>query len=371
MKRVVWLPLLLLACESGAATPQNQKPQKPGSAAVTADADPGTLDGAQLYTTFCTQCHGADAKGYKADHAPSLVNPTFLESASDTYLRTSIERGRPGTSMAAYAKVVGGPLDSQAVERLTAWLRAQGSAPRALAPVAMGDAAKGQPLYLQHCHKCHGDQATRGEYLLLANPRFLEVASDEFIQHAILYGRPTTPMESFQKKLRVEDIADVVAYVRSLAKPVEIGHLPAPTGKEPLFVNPDGKPPSWKLKEGRYVAADDVKAALDAKKKLVIIDARPESEWMTVHITGAVSIPHYQLKRLDEIPKDAWIVAYCACPHHLSGIVVDELQKRGYTHATVLDEGILEWQRRGYTIVAAPGAEKPPKEPELPKGTIR
>ena len=35
-------------------------------------------------------------------HAPSLVNPTFLESATDEFLRRSIIFGRPGTSMAAY-----------------------------------------------------------------------------------------------------------------------------------------------------------------------------------------------------------------------------------------------------------------------------
>src|SRR5260221_308733 len=116
-----------------------------------------------------------------------------------------------------------------------------------------------------------------------------------------------------------------------------------------------GRAPTNDVIDTSYTALA-VKAALDKGQKLVIIDARPESEWMTVHITGAVSIPHYQLKRLDEIPKDAWIIAYCACPHHLSGIVVDELQKRGYTHAGVLDEGILDWQRRGFPIVAAAGA---------------
>jgi cytochrome c oxidase cbb3-type subunit 3/ubiquinol-cytochrome c reductase cytochrome c subunit len=206
---------------------------------------------------------------------------------------------------------------------------------------------------------------------MLANPRFLEIASDAFIQHAIVNGRPATPMESFAVKLDAQGIADVVAYVRSLAHPVTIAQLPAPTGKEPLFINPTGKAPSFTMKEGRYVAADAVKAALDKGQKLVIIDARPESEWMTVHITGAVSIPHYQLKRLDEIPKDAVVIAYCACPHHLSGIVVDELQKRGYKHAGVLDEGILEWQRRGYAVVAAAGVTMPPKEPPLPPGAIR
>src|SRR3954469_23747195 len=37
-------------------------------------AEPVALDGATLYSTMCAVCHGADAKGYKADNAPSLVN---------------------------------------------------------------------------------------------------------------------------------------------------------------------------------------------------------------------------------------------------------------------------------------------------------
>lgn len=317
-----------------------------------------------MFAALCAHCHGAEAQGYKADQAPSLVSSTFLESASNDYLKASIERGRPGTSMAAYAKSVGGPLTPEAVDRLVAWLRARGGPARELAPVPAGSASRGEKLYTAQCFKCHGDRQTRGEYLMLANPRFLEAASDGFLQHAIIYGRPATPMQAFQSKLSAQEVADIVAYVRSFAQPVESRQLPAPTGTEPLFVNPKGQPPRLTVKDGRFVAAADVKAALDAKRKMVIIDARPESEWMTVHIVGAVSIPHYQLKRLAEIPKDAWIVAYCACPHHLSGLVVDELQKRGYAHATVLDEGILEWQRRGYPVVAAPGAPTPPKPRE-------
>jgi cytochrome c oxidase cbb3-type subunit III len=90
---------------------------------------------------------------------------------------------------------------------------------------------------------------------------------------------------------------------------------------------------------------------------MVIIDARPASDWQRVHLAGAVSIPYFQMTRLDELPRDGtWIIAYCACPHHLSGIVVDELRKRGFAHAVVLDEGINEWHRRGLPVTAAGGA---------------
>ena len=359
------------ACNTGSATPAPSASAAVPASAV-ADANPATLDAPQLFATYCAQCHGADAKGYKSDHAPSLVNPTFLESATAAYLTASIEQGRPGTAMAAYGQAVGGPLDPATVAKIVVWLQHQGTRGAELVNAPGGDAKRGQPIYLANCQKCHGDAATRGEYLLLANPTFLKLATDAFIYHAIVHGRPGTPMEAFDHTLGMQPIADIVAYLRSLAHDQTITPLPAPTGKEPLFVNPTGRSPVWKtVKEGRFVGADEVKRALDAKAKLVIIDARPESEWMTVHITGAVSIPHYQLARLAEVPKDATIIAYCACPHHLSGIVVDELVKRGYKHAYVLDEGILEWQRRSYPIVAARGVTTPPKEPELPAGAIR
>ena len=101
------------------------------------------LDGKGLYQALCKQCHGADARGYAADHAPSLVNPTFLESASDDFLRRSITAGRPGTSMAAYGKASGGPLDDAGVELLVAYLRGLGTAARPALAVAAGDAAVG------------------------------------------------------------------------------------------------------------------------------------------------------------------------------------------------------------------------------------
>ena len=365
------LLVLAAACGNGSATPQPA-------------AGSNDRGGAAVYAVYCAQCHGTDAQGYKSDHAPSLVNPTFLASATDLFLTRSIEVGRPGTAMAGYAKAIGGPLTVAAVQGIVTWLRASGRLAATLDAATPGDATRGQPLYAANCQKCHGDQTTRGDAIHLANARFLDIATAGFMRHAIVNGRPGTPMEAWRGKLSDQDIADVIAYVRAFATQLaQAGQLPAPTGTEPLFINPDGKDPVFKPRseacpagaacknDPRFVPADQLKQALDQQRKLVIIDARPASEWMRVHITGAVSIPYHDLKRLDEIPKDAWVIAYCACPHHLSGIIVDELQRRGYPHAFVLDEGILEWQRRGYTIVAAPGVPMPPKEPLPAPGTIR
>jgi rhodanese-related sulfurtransferase/cytochrome c553 len=315
------------------------------------------------YTRLCAPCHADDGTGYRADHAPSLVNQTFLESATDEFLRRSIIFGRPGTSMAAYGKALGGPLDDAAVTGLVAWVREKGPKPRVLPTVPRGVATQGADLYQQYCKSCHGDAKTRGEGPHLANLQFLGAASDAFIKYAIAQGRPKTRMLAFGTVMTDDQLNNVVAYVRGLgAAATEVALMPEPTGKEPIVVNPKGAPPAWKPREDRYVPVDDVAAALKAGKRMVIIDARPPSDWRRVHIAGAVSIPYHDMARLSEVPKDAWVVAYCACPHHLSGVVADELKKRGHAHPLILDEGINVWHQRGYPVIAAEGVTPPPKD---------
>jgi cytochrome c oxidase cbb3-type subunit III len=313
---------------------------------------------------LCAPCHGKDLKGYAADNAPSLITSTFLESATDDFLTRSIVTGRPGTSMAAYGKNLGGPLDDAAVKRLVAFLREQGPAAKPLPLAGKGDAKLGEPLYVKHCATCHGDRTTRRDSIHLANMMFQAQAQDPFIKYAIVHGRPGTKMLPFAKTLSDAEIDHVVAYVRSLGstEPPKISQLPAPTGKEPLVVHPKGKDPAWTLREDRFVSVDEAAKAYKAGAKMVIIDARPPSDWMRSHITGAVSIPYHDMKRLDDVPKNVAVIAYCACPHHLSGIVVDELRKRGHKKAYVLDEGINDWHRKGYPMTVAEGVQAPAME---------
>jgi cytochrome c oxidase cbb3-type subunit III len=368
-----------VGCSSGSATPEPAPQRPPGDAAI--DADVSRLAGKPLYLALCAPCHGADGKGYVADHAPSLVNPRFLESASDDFLRRSIQLGRPGTSMAGYGKALGGPLDDAGVDRLVHYLREQGPAVKPLPAPGPGDVAAGAAIYARQCLSCHGESRTR-EAVSLANPGFLAAASDAFVRYAIANGRPGTKMEAFAGKLSDAEIDAVVSYLRALdraSKPAT-ALLPEPTGKEPAVLNPKGRHPSFTLRDAcpaapagmtssctsdpRFVSVEQVAKALAGKQRMVIVDARPPSDWRRVHIAGAISIPYHDMKRLDEVPKDGtWVIAYCACPHHLSGIVVDELRRRGYAHSAVLDEGINEWHRRGLPVVAAEGVAAPPLEP--------
>ena len=47
----------------------------------------------------------------------------------------------------------------------------------------------------------------------------------------------------------------------------------------------------------------------------MIVDARPYNDYLREHIKGAVSIPFYDMdKMVGKLPKDIWIITYCACP---------------------------------------------------------
>jgi cytochrome c oxidase cbb3-type subunit 3 len=335
--------------------------------------------GRQSYAKYCATCHGPAANGYAADNAPSLRAVTFLESASDEFIRAGISRGRPGTAMAAFASLLGGPLDPPEVDAIIAFLRVGGPALRALpeGPVG-GEASRGKLIYDANCARCHGTPTQRSSAVHLANPVLLATATDAFLHWAVERGRPPTSMVPWKGALTPLQIDDVVAFVRSMAVPPAIPVLPSvtnaakpsaplPPRQGPIVLNPRGKPPEFVLKEELYVSIEQVKKALDGKRRLIIADARAPSDWLNLHITGAISTPYYEPRALDDIPNDGtWVLAYCACPHHVSGEVVAELRKRGYKHTAVIDEGVFAWQQAKYPVVTAPGllpAAAPPPPP--------
>ena len=78
---------------------------------------------------------------------------------------------------------------------------------------------------------------------------------------------------------------------------------------------------------------------------VVILDVRPEVEYQSAHIPEARSIPINELEtRLDELPRDQEIIAYCRGPYCVfADEAVTLLQKHGY-RARRLVEGLPDWQ---------------------------
>jgi cytochrome c oxidase cbb3-type subunit 3/ubiquinol-cytochrome c reductase cytochrome c subunit len=80
-----------------------------------------------------------------------------------------------------------------------------------------------------------------------------------------------------------------------------------------------------------------------------LLDARAPSDYASEHIAGAVSVPFYDPDPyMPSLPRDSWIVCYCACPHAESGQLAQRLMAKGFTKVTVLDEGFGFWRTRKY-----------------------
>lgn len=80
------------------------------------------------------------------------------------------------------------------------------------------------------------------------------------------------------------------------------------------------------------------------KGEVVVLDVRPAEEYLAAHLPFARSIPLGELRqRLDELPKDRSIVAYCRGPYCLMAKdAVELLRQEGYS-AIHLRDGVAEW----------------------------
>jgi len=252
--------------------------------------------------------------------------------------------------MAAYHQDFGGPLKDEDTDALLAYIASLRQTDLEKV-VVRGSSARGAPLYAKKCASCHGQKGEGHTALSLDNPIFLATASDGYIRYAIEYGRPGTPMVGFGAKLSSGQIADLTAFIRGWSRNVDsspVGGEDLPTPDQ-LILNPAGAAPRFSpLREGRYLPAKELHEALKSGARIVVLDARPPSDWIKSHIPGAYPAPYYsdgpELTTL--LPRDGtWIVAYCGCPHAASGKVIDKLRAAGFVNTAVMDEGIFEWSR--------------------------
>jgi len=201
-----------------------------------------TASGKQLYSMFCSACHGRNGQGSTVrdsleDRAvdspqelmvPSLNHPDTLSVASNEYLGYIIRNGRPNTTMIPWQRAQpgggfgggsaegGGGLWHEEIERIVQAVRSWQPPHPDLSAVAAsrGDARMGQSLYRSNCAACHGFSGQGDIGPSLRTPGFLGVASDEFLAHSIIDGRPNTAMPSW-RELDSLQISDLIALFRS------------------------------------------------------------------------------------------------------------------------------------------------------------
>ncbi len=153
-------------------------------------------------------------------------------------------------------------------------------------------------------------------------------------------GLVSSRREGRQIIYRVSD-ADVAALAVQLAEVAE-RHRPSVSADVAAALPTDGL---------RLMSRDELVRS-SRSGAVVVLDVRPETEFQAGHIKGAVSIPLEQLAdRLDEIPEDVEVVAYCRGRYCvLSHEAVRALNDAGRS-AVLAEAGIAEWIAAGLPLV--------------------
>lgn len=87
---------------------------------------------------------------------------------------------------------------------------------------------------------------------------------------------------------------------------------------------------------------------------VTLLDVRPQDEFASGHLPGAINIPIEELeRRLAELPAGGEIVAYCRGPYcALSFDAVTVLQGKGFA-VRRLDSGFPDWKAAGLAVESA------------------
>jgi mono/diheme cytochrome c family protein len=96
---------------------------EPSARADNREAQEASLaeEGDSVWQFNCASCHRPDGSG---GSGPALNSKQFLQSATDDQTRTLTAVGIPGTRMSAFSLDFGGPLTSEQIKSVAAYIRA-------------------------------------------------------------------------------------------------------------------------------------------------------------------------------------------------------------------------------------------------------
>lgn len=91
--------------------------------------------------------------------------------------------------------------------------------------------------------------------------------------------------------------------------------------------------------------------------EVMVLDVRPEEEYRSAHLKGALSVPLAELEaRLKDLPRDRDVVAYCRGPYCLMAVEAVEKLRANQYHAFRLDLGVTDWREMGFELETGPAS---------------
>lgn len=163
--------------------------------------------GEEDFAMFCAECHGSDGGGGAAQApddpdsswpAPALTNIVARYEDSDNiddieeFIKSTIERGRPGTPMPPWGQAHEGPMVDDQIEDITNWILANQVDPEedgeAVSQISDAEGESGEDLFANNCARCHGAELQGGVGPSLTNvfDRHSEEQILAILRHGIL-----------------------------------------------------------------------------------------------------------------------------------------------------------------------------------------
>lgn len=100
------------------------------------------------------------------------------------------------------------------------------------------------------------------------------------------------------------------------------------------------------------VTASELLSKIQAEN-VVLLDVRPQEEYNSGHIEGAVCIPIDQLtERLSELPSSMEVIAYCRGPFCVFADEAIQILKNNNYSASRLEDGYADWKLKGLPVNA-------------------
>jgi len=165
--------------------------------------------GASLYASYCTTCHGSDARG--ATGYPNLTDNDWLWGGTEAAITTTLRQGRMGV-MPILAPAMGG---DAGVNNMVAYVRSLSGLVEADA-----DAMSAQPMFVALCSACHNADGSGNPMFgapNLTDEIWLHGSSDLAVRTPIINGRNSV-MPAHGDLLGENRGKILAAYVSSLSQ---------------------------------------------------------------------------------------------------------------------------------------------------------
>ena len=135
-----------------------------------------------------------------------------------------------------------------------------------------------------------------------------------------------------------------IEYVEDDVLALDLGDVTIGTGSDELGLD--------QRIHGPVVISTDQLVKLVRENRAVLLDTRLPSEYEQGHIPSAINIPFERLgeffERVDDLPKEKWLVCYCdGPPCDLGEHLAFELFSLQFPHVAVYTDGSNGWKNQG------------------------